>query len=859
MKEKAIRLALVIVISLCCFVLTGYGAEFGWGPPRIAGPDEAMPGVPAALARQRAAAISDVRYRVNITVPRESWIVNITEVSFNLREVTGPLVLDFAGVSVGLVESDRDTVAFDFENEHVIIPPRYLRRGKNFFKIFSRPGEAPLHREDDHLYSLFVPARAREVFPCFDQPDIKARFTLVLTIPREFAAVANTPVERDHRALGNKTLHFEETAPLSTYHFAFAAGAFSVETAERDGRVMHLYHMERDSAKVARNAPAIFDLHDEAIRWMEEYTGVDYPFGKFDFVALPSFPYSGMEHPGCIFYRAERLFLEESATEMQRLRRASVISHETAHMWFGDLVTMTWFDDVWLKEAFAQFMADKIVRPAFPDMDHRLLFAASHYDKLYEVERTAGTNPIRQALDNLKEAGSLYGNIIYHKPPVMLNQLEALIGEGPLQNGLRRYLDGYRFANASWEDLVAIIDVLTDRELDAWSEMWVMERGRPNITVDRIRDNAGECRWLHVVQEDPLGRHLFWPQVFSLLISDGTNERLVTCEMDNAGVRLPLDVPVTENDFILPCAQGAGFGCFVLDDASRRLLGGAAPRFGEALHRGMYALLLHDNVLGGNLEDIGLYANCIMAALKNEMVEMNLQALLDYLVETFWCFLSDTERGERAGEIERLLLAKMACFKALRSVAVTADGVKFLRDVWEKKKNIEGLNLSERDYNALACELAVRGAAGWRDVLDRQEERITDDELRERFRFARRAASADRAERDSLFACLSDALNRRHEPWVLEALAYLHHPLRAEESEKYILPSLELLEEIRETGDIFFPRDWIAATLRYHYSDGAVRAVREFLEDRPGYPERLRLVVLQAADLPLRANRIRND
>ncbi|HUV35394.1 MAG TPA: M1 family aminopeptidase, partial [Patescibacteria group bacterium] len=272
-------------------------------------------GVPADLARERAASVSDVRYRLIFTVPRDGRVACIAHVSFDLAAVDGPLVLDFAGESVGSVEDAEERVPFVFTDEHITIPAHHLRAGENHFEIICRPSEAPLHREEDHLYSLFVPARAREVFPCFDQPDMKARFTLVLTIPEEFAAVSNAAVEREFVDSAHKQIHFEETAPLSTYHFAFAAGAFHVETAERGGRTMHLYHMEPDSAKVARNLDVIFDLHAGALRWMEEYTGIGYPFGKFDFVALPSFPYSGMEHPGSIFYRAERLFLEESATE----------------------------------------------------------------------------------------------------------------------------------------------------------------------------------------------------------------------------------------------------------------------------------------------------------------------------------------------------------------------------------------------------------------------------------------------------------------------------------------------------------------------------------------------------------------
>ena len=153
------------------------------------------------------------------------------------------------------------------------------------------------------------------------------------------------------------------------------------------------FHRETDAAKVARNREAIFDLHAAALAWLEEYTGIPYPFGKFDFVAIPSFQFGGMEHPGAILYNASSLLLEESATQNQILGRASLIAHETSHMWFGDLVTMRWFDDVWMKEVFASFMAAKIVNPSFPEINHDLRFLLSNYPAAYQVDRAAGRKP----------------------------------------------------------------------------------------------------------------------------------------------------------------------------------------------------------------------------------------------------------------------------------------------------------------------------------------------------------------------------------------------------------------------------------------------------------------------------------
>src|SRR5204862_7082372 len=202
---------------------------------------------------------------------------------------------------------------------------------------------------------------------------------------------------------GRTRVRLATTQPISTYLFAFAAGRFSVETAERNGRTFRMFHRETDAAKVARNRDAIFDLHAAALAWMEQYTGIPYPFGKFDFLLVPAFQFGGMEHAGAIFYNASGLLLDPSATQNDLLNRASVISHETAHMWFGDLVTMRWFNDVWMKEVFANFMAAKIVNPSFPAINHELRFLYSNYPSAYDVDRTPGTTAIRQPPENPDE------------------------------------------------------------------------------------------------------------------------------------------------------------------------------------------------------------------------------------------------------------------------------------------------------------------------------------------------------------------------------------------------------------------------------------------------------------------------
>ncbi|HEY4659687.1 MAG TPA: M1 family aminopeptidase, partial [Gemmatimonadaceae bacterium] len=333
---------------------------------------------------------------------------------------------------------------FRWVNEHLVVPESALRVGDNEITIGFLAGDAPLNRNAEFMYTLFVPARARLAFPCFDQPDLKARYSLALDIPASWEALANGPEVARETAEGRTRLRFAPTEPLPTYLFAFAAGKFTIETAERNGRTFRMFHRETDAGKVARNRDAIFDLHASALAWLERYTGIPYAFGKFDFLLVPAFQFGGMEHAGAIFYNASGLLLDESATQNQKLGRASVIAHETAHMWFGDLVTMRWFNDVWMKEVFANFMAAKIVNPSFPEINHELRFLFAHYPAAYDVDRTAGTNAIRQRLDNLSDAGSLYGAIIYQKAPIVMRQLEMMVGEDRFRDGLREYLGAHR-------------------------------------------------------------------------------------------------------------------------------------------------------------------------------------------------------------------------------------------------------------------------------------------------------------------------------------------------------------------------------------------------------------------------------
>jgi aminopeptidase N len=832
------------------------------------------PGVSETLARERVALLRDVRYELAFVIPpgRRTAVPGRVVVRASLR-APHRIVLDFEQPRdrVQTVRAHGRDIAFSLENGHLVIPAGETVAGENEIEVQFTAGDEALNRNDDFLYTLHVPARARFTFPCFDQPDIKARYTLTLMIPDGWQAVANgaDTLQREmvpgrEPGTWSDTVRFAETAPLPTYLFSFVAGRFSVETATRGGRLFRMLHRETDAARVARNRDAIFDLHAAALSWLERYTGIDYPFGKFDFVLIPSFQFGGMEHPGAILYNAGNMLLEESATQNQLLERASTIAHETAHMWFGDLVTMRWFDDVWMKEVFANFIAAKIVNPSFPQVDHQLRFLLSNYPQAYQVDRTAGTNPIRQPLANLNEAGQLYGPIIYQKAPVVMRQLELIVGETALRDGLRQYLKEYSYGNASWSDLIRILDQRSPENLAAWSRAWVDERGRPTFTTV-MRTSGGPLDAIDIEQSDPLpGRRLVWPQRLTVTLGYPDGLRHFPVYADRARVTVPGVAGMPRPLFVLPSGGGQGYGLFVLDADSRRYLLDHVGAIPDALTRGAAWVTLWDNMLDGRITPRAFF-DAATHALPGERDEQNIQRMLSYVVRTFWRFLPADERTSVGPALETMLRLgleragsasqKGAWFNAFRDTALSRDGLSWLERVWRRDERVPGLPFAEPDEITMAEELAVREVPGWQMILQTQLERTQNPDRKARFAFVMPALADDPLAREQAFDRLRSAENRRREPWVLESLQYLNHPLRESHANRFISPALELLPEIQRTGDIFFPTRWAESTLGGHRSPAAAAAVRTFLATEQNLPERLRWIVLTAADELFRAAR----
>ena len=795
-------------------------------------------GISLELAQLRKQEIKELKYGLSFSIPKQKQeaVEGEARISFLLQRPQ-EIILDFreSADKIKEVSVNGKPSEYTFLNEHLVLPEASTIEGKNEVHICFTAGDQSLNRNEEYLYTLLVPDRARTVFPCFEQPNLKAEFTLQLEVPAEWEAVSNSSIASEENIDGRKHIAFLPTEPLSTYLFSFVAGKLKkVEYADGE-RILTAYHRETDAKKVAQ-LDIIFQQVAASLHWLEEYTDIPYPFAKYSFIILPGFQYGGMEHTGATLYNDTRMFLSEHPTLDEELARAKLIAHETAHMWFGDYVTMDWFNDVWTKEVFANYFAACITEPLFPNVNHSLNWMKTYTSASLAEDRTPGSNSIRQPLDNLRNAGLIYGNIIYNKAPVMMQKLVEIMGEEAYQEGIRKYLKTYAYGNATWDELIAILDARSEEDLASFSDVWVNQKGMPHISF------TNRCGQLEIRQRDPLNRGLLWPQSFQITFQGAEESTSVEVNLTNEtySITVPLDTQA-----ILPNTDGRGYGLFIPDEESKEWILAHWQETSDDTARQSLLMSLYENYQHRLISDKE-WMEALMNGLKNEKNALIASTLCGYLGAPL------SQLGQASWEEEiwewsekhPLASCRLQLIRCLISNARAPKSIDKLYQLWKEQSHPM---LNERDYMTLAYELALHCPERYENLRNTQRERITNPDRRRQFDFIVQAVTPDTLQMDAFFQSLMKAENRRIEPWAASALAYLNHPLRQSYAVKYIRPGLEVLEEVQRTGDIFFPKNWASALLRNHKSKEAYQEVQAFFEAHPGYSPLLKNKILQAA------------
>lgn len=837
---KGLRMVMALMVS-GAIVMAGLSVVACGG---AAAPEA---GVSAELAKARKAAITELGYELAFDIPecKDSSIAAEETIRFTLGKDMD-VVLDFRedGRKLKSLSANGKELKPRVVNEHIVISG--MKPGENEIHIEFEAGEQSLNRRDSFLYTLLVPDRARTLFPCFEQPDLKASYTLTLTVPERWTAISNTYREGEAIADGRKTVQFAPTEPLSTYLFSFVAGEFQAVESIRADRKVTMYHRETDAAKVAQ-CEEVLRLVGESLAYMEEWTEVKYPFAKYDFVVIPDFQYGGMEHTGATLYNDKRIFLGEHPTTDELLGRASLIAHETAHMWFGDYVTMRWFDDVWTKEVFANWFAAQMARPAFPDVNHTLDDLKSLYASSYTEDRTAGSNAIQRPLDNLSNAGLIYCNIIYDKAPIVMDMLCKRMGMEAFQAAVREYLHTFAYANASWDELAAIFDKYADFDVMEWSRVWIKEAGMPIFDYEITGDEV------ILRQNDPFGNGNLWQEdVDYAFIHDNMEITRMTISFnESAEVRVP--TPKARVIHVVPNVEGAAYGCFMLSRRDIAYLEDSYAMCGETIRMAIL-MNLYENVFKG----IGRehFVEWCADMLKREPNSLILGSMLSY---ASWAdaFVPGSDASKK---LEQTLLdmsmdssrnheLRLQAFRQLYKLSSSTKINDTLYLIWKDQSPFGGLHLGESDYTAMSYQLMLRFPEKAVEIRNEQLSRITNPDRRQTYEFVCQAVSPDEAVRDSLFHFILTSEGRRPESRALTALGLLNSPFNStqEAREGLIRPALEALEDVQRTGDIFLPQSWCKALLGSHTSYSASKEVQKYLEDHPDLNPLLRTKVLQAS------------
>ena len=817
-------------------------------------------------ALARAGVISEViRYDIELDLTRgDTDFGSRTRVEFTAAP-GGAAFADLVSTNVRSIKlNDRDLdpgahhqdsrISLDDLAEHNVLEVdadcQYMHTGEGLHR-FVDPADGKAY-----TYSQFEVPDARRVYTTFEQPDLKSTFTLTVKAPKGWKVFSNAPTPSPEEDGDSWTYRFATTEKMSTYITAVVAGPYEGVTdtlTSSDGRTIDLGVYCRASVLEHLDADAIIDITRKGFEFFEDAYGIAYPFTKYDQVFVPEYNAGAMENAGCVTFRDAYVF-RTRPTEAQLESRANTILHELAHMWFGDLVTMKWWNDLWLNESFAEFMSHLALAENTPYTEGWTGFMVRK-DWGLKQDQLPTTHPITAQIRDLADVEVNFDGITYAKGASVLRQLVSYVGRDAFFAGLHEYLTAHSYANATLADLLGELEKASGRDLAAWSKVWLEEAGVTLLRPSVETDEEGRITRLSIEQEAfsegaSLRPHRLAVAGYSL---EGESLQRVFHEeldVDGASTDVPSAEGVARPDFILVNDGDLAYAKIRLDEDSLAFAVANITRFTDSLTRGVVMAAAWDMTRDGQMKARD-YLNLALTAVPAETNMQLLTLTLRHIDEAVRTFVAPDARAEAAETVGRrlLLLARTArsgsdaqrmLVAAAARNASNAEQFEAIKALYDGSATLEGLELDVDLQWSLLIALVRGGVAGDAEIDAREQE---DDTMTGRQNAAAaRAARDDAAVKKQVWEqVLGDKSIPNDTRWAMVsgfwAQARTTPSLYEPYVERYFAALAQVWEEntfhtAEDLTTLLFPSDLAG------YAPGVdvVRAGHEWIDANPGAP-----------------------
>ena len=531
------------------------------------------------------------RYELHFELDFDTWSsVGSERIAVQLARPAREIVLHSLDLDIRSARIDGDQTAeapgYDTEAQTATLRfPREIAAGEHHLEIAWR-GEIreslrglyrSLRGEERYAATQFEAADARRAFPCFDEPEFKAHFALELVHPARNAAIANMPIESQEPLDEHRTLtRFRETPKISSYLVAFTVGPYEfTPVATTPSGIPVRVCLPPGLAEQGIYAR---DAHVRSVEWLQSYTAIPYPYIKVDAIGIPDFEAGAMENPGAITYRTRLLAADSRNASITTMKGIfSTAAHELTHMWWGDLVTMRWWTDLWLNESFASFVGEKATASLNPEWRYWRDFVADNAGA-FNLDSLASTHPISVEAKSAEEASQRFDAISYTKGAAVLRMIEGYLGEDVFREGVRIYLRRHAEANASADDFWRALDESSGQDVTAIANAWIKEPGHPLVEIqarakgDGLELELTQTRYFSDKDATPTGQVWPVPLVIKYATAAGKKDRRVLLKTERTTVELP------GARWFYPNSGGRGFYRF-------RLAGVSSERLDEGIRQ----------------------------------------------------------------------------------------------------------------------------------------------------------------------------------------------------------------------------------------------------------------------------------